>query len=84
MPCLVQMLASVNHCYRVLDSMAPQELCTSTMESIVEGSSIECLYFLFLCLQKNSLFQCTGDMDIQVLTMKGAGLLLPIYEYFAR
>jgi hypothetical protein len=39
---------TVNHCYRVLDSMAPQELCTSTMESIVEGSSIECLYFLYV------------------------------------
>jgi hypothetical protein len=35
----------VNHFYRVLDSMHPQELCSSTLESIVEGSCIECLYF---------------------------------------
>ena len=60
LPLIRQILAFINHYYRVLDSMAPQELCSSTLKSIVEGSSIECLHFQPLCLKTHSSFENQG------------------------
>jgi hypothetical protein len=65
--------------------MSPQELCYSTLETIVEGSAIACLSSEVSCI-RNILFTLiwAGDIDIQVLSMNGIGSLQPVYDYFVR